>query len=137
VPAPRADAQANNAKVTFQGCLQKGMAAASATPGAVGTSGTGAFILASVTSPSASSSAATGAPPTNAGVATNAGTSYRLEADEKTLSPHIGHKVEVTGTLNDQSNTDTTSGNVARTSGNTASVKVETVKMIAATCTAP
>ncbi len=128
----------NNAKVTFEGCVQRGMAATSASPGAVGTSGTGSFVLANAKHAGAAGATApsAGAPPAPA-TAANAGTSYRLEWDEAKLSPHVGHKVEVTGTLNDQSNTDTTSGNVAKTSGNSASLKVESVKMIAATCTMP
>lgn len=126
----------NNAKVTFEGCVQRGMAATSASPGAVGTSGTGSFVLANAKHTGAATTAPSAGAPSAPATAANAGTSYRLEWDESKLSPHVGHKVEVTGTLNDQSNTDTTSGNVAKTSGNSASLKVESVKMIAATCTA-
>lgn len=137
VPAPQRTAP-NPDVVTFEGCVQRGMAATSATPGAVGTSGTGSYVLAqakkSAPGDTRSASPSVGTAGTTAATAANAGAAYRLEADEATLSPHVGHKVEVTGMLNDSANTDTTSGNVARTSGNSASLKVESIRMVSATC---
>src|SRR5262249_56857864 len=82
---------------------------------------------------SASSSAsATSNPSVAAGTA-----QYRLDADESKLSPHVGPKVEVTGTL-EQSAT-ASSSSVAGSSTSTAAmssprIKVDSVRMVSSTC---
>jgi hypothetical protein len=54
--------------------------------------------------------------------------SYRLSAEDSKLSPHVGHKVEISGTVEQPS---------ASASGAAAAptLKVDNVRMIAATCT--
>jgi hypothetical protein len=54
---------------------------------------------------------------------------YRLDADVAKLNPHVGHKVEITGYVDEPAAT-----NGAATSVNGPKVKVETIKMIAETC---
>ena len=54
---------------------------------------------------------------------------YRLDADVAKLNPHVGHKVEITGYVNEPA---ATNGEAA--SANGPKVKVESIKMIAETC---
>jgi hypothetical protein len=146
--------------VTIQGCIQRNTQTSSATTGATGTAGstTEAFILANAMKPAASTgTAGATAPPMSIA------SSYRLDADASKLSPHVGHKVEITGTLEDRmagrsapstpaastpqtSTSTTTSTTASGTSTSTTSttstsltaaprLKVENVKMLAASCT--
>jgi hypothetical protein len=143
-PAPPLQrAPAPDQAVAYTGCLQKGLAATSPAPNSVGTSGNGAFVLANaVRSAAAPAVGGTRTDPVGtAGGSPRAGVSYRLDGDEAMLAPHVGHKVEVMGMLNEHTaspaNRDTTSGNIGRTSGNPATLKVERVRMIASECVAP
>jgi hypothetical protein len=54
---------------------------------------------------------------------------YRLEGDEKTISSHLNQQVEITGTLSPATATGT-----AGTTTAAPMLKVESVKMVAATC---
>ena len=54
---------------------------------------------------------------------------YRLDADVAKLNPHVGHKVEITGFVDEPAAT-----NGAATSVNGPKVKVDSIKMIAETC---
>jgi hypothetical protein len=64
---------------------------------------------------------------------------YRLDGDESKLSPHVGHKVEITGTLDSASSSATSTSPAGSSSTATAStgpkLKVDNVKMIATSCT--
>jgi hypothetical protein len=120
--------------ITVQGCIQPSVNAVSATPDAVaaGTSGSvstaTAYILASATKPAATSESSAG------GSATVAPT-YQLSAQDSKLTPHVGHKVEITGTL--MSPNASASSRAASAAGlaPAPTLKVENVKMIADTCT--
>jgi|SRR6478736_6470328 len=102
--------------VTVEGCIQKGAAATPA--GTTGTTGSSAsaFMLTSAAKPATSKETAPIA------------SSYKLSADDSKLTPHVGHKVEISGTVEPPS---------ASASAATAAptLKVDNVKMIAATCT--
>jgi hypothetical protein len=140
--------------ITIQGCIQRNTQASSATTGATGTAGstTESFVLANAMRPAgAAASATAGAPPMSIA------SSYRLDAEASKLSPHVGHKVEITGTLENRmagasassatpstSTSTTTSTSASGTSTSTTTstsmaaapqLKVENVKMIAASCT--
>lgn len=54
---------------------------------------------------------------------------YRLDGDVAKLNPHVGHKVEITGYVDEPAAT-----NGAATSVNGPKVKVDSIKMIAETC---
>jgi hypothetical protein len=58
------------------------------------------------------------------------GTTYRLDGDASKLTPHVGHKVEITGTLDKSSSAPSASS----ASASEPQLKVESVKMIAASC---
>jgi hypothetical protein len=73
----------------------------------------------------------------SASSSTTIASSYRLEGEASKLSPHVGHKVEITGVVDPAS---AASGGASSTAPATSMasaphVKVESVKMIASTCT--
>jgi hypothetical protein len=119
--------------ITVSGCVQR----AAETP--TGTSGTTPatrstsetkFVLKSASS---SGTATTGTAGTAGAAAAN---EYRLDADDAKLTPHVGHKVEISGTL-DESAKETTPGQPATGAASSASapkLKVDTVRMISSTC---
>jgi hypothetical protein len=88
------------------------------------------FVLNSVT-PSATGTAGT------AGTATPSASSYKLDGDDSKLSPHVGHKVEITGSIDDKASSARSETPPATSTSATAApkLKVEAVKMIAGTCT--
>ena len=112
--APRPpEAAGQLSKTTISGCIQSvPAAAAAAAPEA------SKFEL-------ARAKMVTPAPVGTSGTATAA--RYRLEGEEKLITPHLNHQVEITGTVSPASGGATTP-----------MLKVESVKMVAATCpTAP
>ena len=119
--APRSAAKADT--ITVEGCIQRS-ASATATSGATGTAGSAAaesgFMLMSAAKPAGTSGSSASSAPI--------ASSYRLDAADSKLSPHVGHKVEISGTL------DSASGSSASASASP-KLKVDNVKMIAATCT--
>ena len=122
-PAPKL-APADNLTVT--GCLERQPEAAAARPGAVGTSGraeTPGFILTKIMKPAGTAGSSSAAP---------APATYRLDADDSKLSGHVGQKVEITGMLADRPvDNDASKGGIS----SAPRLKVDNVKMIAATCT--
>jgi hypothetical protein len=112
--------------MTLTGCLQRAQPAPGGTSTAAG-SMQPKFVLANI-SPSSSSAAGTSG---TSGTASE----YRLDYDEAKLTPHVGHKVEITGTLQPMSSTappPAASGSTS--SSNAPTLKVDNVKRIAATC---
>jgi hypothetical protein len=61
---------------------------------------------------------------------------YRLNADDSKLTPHVGHKVEIGGTVDAKATMPSpdSSASSSATSANAPVLKVETVKMIASSC---
>jgi hypothetical protein len=122
-----------NKNITVTGCLQR------ATEAPVGTSGSTAanpaesaqFKLTSVTSSASSATTTAGTTgTTGSATAEPAASEYKLDADASTLSAHVGEKVEITGSVVDSSKSDTT----ASSSNASPKLRVDHVKMIAATC---
>jgi hypothetical protein len=139
-PAPPS-AQTRTETVTISGCLQNAPAMAargaaagsgSASPSpAAGAATRPQFILSSA----AVSSAAK--PGEAVGTAGSAATTYQLQGDATMLSPHLDHKVEITGAIQSSSASATGAANAAP--GSTAAgptLRVESVKMLTATCDA-
>jgi hypothetical protein len=124
---PTARAKAADDKVTVTGCLERAKETASAT--ATGTAGSAAasastnkFVLNNVTS----SPSATG----TAGASATTASSYRLDGDDSKLTPHVGHKVEITGTVAKEA-----SATGATMGASAPRLKVEDVKMLDKACT--
>ena len=124
-PAPFSMASKN---ITVTGCLQRSDTAA-ATTGTTGTSGSRSddtkFVLKNA---SMGTTGTTG----TAGAASAGVSEYRLDTDDAKLTPHVGHKVEITGSLDQASSTAPSGAASARPMS--PKLKVDAVKMIAATC---
>ena len=144
-PAQRPTSTTASDKITVTGCLQR--ETATATAGTTGTSGTtsatssaSGFVLKVIPPSAASTTGSTAAGATTTGTSGSTASSYKLDADEK-LTPHIGHKVEITGSVDKSmstapsGSTSTAAGTSASASGSTApKLKVDSVRMIAASC---
>ena len=111
-------------KVTISGCIQAAPAAA-VTPG--GATGAPAAKPAESKFDLASAKVVSGEAVGTAGSAATA-TRYRLEGDEKTISPHLNHQVEITGSVSPATAGGAGGGSAAPM------LKVDSVKMLAAKC---
>jgi hypothetical protein len=88
------------------------------------------FMLTNASAAGAGSPVATSG--SGAGAAASAKASYRLDGTETTLTPHVGHKVEITGTLEEQRPASGAAGGA--TSATAGTLKVDSVKMVSTTC---
>jgi hypothetical protein len=68
------------------------------------------------------------------GAASSTKASYRLDGTESTLTPHVGHKVEITGTLEEQRPASAAAGGAASAATPAGTLKVDSVKMVSTTC---
>ena len=135
--APAASApQSNERRITVAGCLQ------AAPPSPTGTSGSAASTPAATTDSAARPEAASGdpkfvlanavsSPADKAATASDspAPRTYRLIANESALTPHVGKKLELTGTIDDQVSSATSSAASAPR------LRVEAGKVVAEACT--
>lgn len=136
--------------VTITGCIQRATETPAGTTGTTGTTRMDTkFVLknammgpasgtSTTTPPSSppSTTPPTTTPPTTtppaatppaAGTSTmSSGTEYRLDADDSKLSPHVGHKVEIKGKLDETAGTSTTTM--------APKLKVDSIKMISSSC---
>lgn len=120
-PAQRAPAS-DSKKITISGCIARQPEGQSAAAGAPAMP----FSLTNAAAAGASGPVGTAGASTGAVAKT-----YRLDAAESMISPHVGHKVEITGTVEEQ----TASAGASASSTVTAPrLKAESVKMVAATC---
>ena len=110
---------ATAAKVTIAGCVQ----AAPAAPPAGGAPAAPAASKFDLANAKVVSSA-----PVGTTEAASTAMRYRLEGDEKTISPHLNHQVEITGTLSPATATSGATATAAPT------LKMESLKMVAAIC---
>jgi hypothetical protein len=118
-PAAQQPARGQLGKVTISGCIQNAPPAAPAAGAPASAPADSKFDL-------ANAKMVSGAPVGTTGSSTTA-TRYRLDGDEKTITTHLNHQVEITGTVSP----------AAATGGGAAAapmLKVESVKMIAAKC---
>jgi hypothetical protein len=125
-PQPGPSQAAGAKTVTVSGCIQRSPAAPTGTSGSAASAMDTKFLLTN----------ATMTPPAPASTpSTSTASQYRLDADEAKLSPHVGHKVEITGTI-----TETAASATPPPAGASASapapakLKVDNVKMVASTC---
>ena len=115
-------------RITLTGCVERADQVSAATVGT--TVDSLSFVLIKATKGTAADSrtVATGGRPAEA----NRGNTYRLDADVDTLNPHVGHKVEITGTVTE--NRPQADAADPSSASNAPKVKVSQVKMIAETC---
>ena len=122
-------------KVTITGCVQVADEKPIGTSGTAGTA-SGKFILANASVGTSSKPKTSETMPPSSSAAADA-TKYRLDGDDSKLKPHVGHKVEITGTVEP---TPMAGGGGAAVEHSTPSnltapkLKVDSVKMIAAGC---
>jgi hypothetical protein len=111
-PAPASSPDSSD-KLVVTGCIQRGLQSPIGTSGAAGAAADASKFILTKASPV---SDATATPKT-----------YRLDADDSQLTAHVGHKVEIAGTLDAKP----VPGDAAAPS----KLKVASVKMVAASCT--
>ena len=127
-PAPSAQATSQSKSVTLSGCIQNAPGSATATAGG-GAAGDKAAATASTSGAKFVLANAKMSGGGAVGTAGGAGTRYELSGEDKTISPHVNHQVEVTGTIESSASAGAAG---AKASGPT--LKVESVKMVSATC---
>ena len=119
--------------ITVTGCIQR-----AEQPPTTTTTGTAAstrgmnetkFVLtnAASTTGTTATTGTTGTTPSTTAVASE----YRLDADDAKLTPHVGHKVEISGTAEQPPRT---TQPPAASAAKAPKLKVNTVKMISSTC---
>jgi hypothetical protein len=120
VPPTSTNAGRANAdkKVTYSGCIERQPASAAAVTGAP----TMPFMLTNASTAGAGAAVATSG-------SAGAKMSYRLDGTESTLTPHVGHKVEITGTIEEQRPASAAASNTPA-----GTLKVDSVKMVSTTC---
>ncbi len=147
-------------KITVTGCLKEAPSNAATaatapapTAGTAGTTGTTAtapaatgttgetaatpkFLLTNATAaPAAPAGAASTSEPAPAGAASaSAAQTFQLIANAAALTPHVGKKMELTGTLEDQNAAAGSPESSAGSEAKTAVLRVESGKIVAASC---
>jgi hypothetical protein len=131
-PAPQAGAAQSAAakKITVSGCVAKAEAAQTPT-GTAGAAGAGAsekaakFVLQDASMAPGGTAGTAGAP------TTSIASQYKLDGDDAKLTPHVGHKVEITGTVAEAKGATEAP---AASAANAPTLKVDSVKMVAPSC---
>ena len=115
-------------EITITGCVERAdQVSAAVTAGT--TVDSLSFVLIKATKGTAADAQAAGTSGTQAG--TEKDSMYRLDAEVSTLNPHVGHKVEVRGTLVEALDSTVKS---ADQSAGAPRLKVDRVKMLSETC---
>jgi hypothetical protein len=127
-PAAQETNRVTPGEVTITGCVERAdQMAANSTAAAVDSL---TFMLIHAEAGTADETRPTG---TSGTTVVSRGNSYKLEGDVATLNPHVGHKVEITGTI--AAPTAPTADSVEPASPAAASrLKVDHIKMVADTC---
>jgi hypothetical protein len=140
--------------ITLTGCLAKGEMGATGTAGSTSASrpaAGGQFVLnnakmgsaTTTTSPSAAGGTTAGgttAGGATAGAAGTSGASYILDGTESELTRHVGHKIEVTGTLDKTASASASAPSATSPAGSASAsvqqhLKVTAIKMVSSSCT--
>lgn len=130
---PQASQSASEKTITVTGCVQRTSENPVGTGGTTGSSTSSSFqakfILsdAAIDTTGAAGTAGTTNPPSTA-----VASEYRLDAAETKLTPHIGHKVQITGTVAETPAT--REQQPVASAANAPILKVDKVKMLASTC---
>lgn|SRR5262245_33197686 len=128
-PSQPPSASAADKAITVTGCVQQAKSAPTGTSGTASPSARADETKFVLTNAAMSASGATG---TSGTPSTAVASEYRLDADDAKLTSHVGHKVEITGTIDQPSRAATQPP--AASAANAPKLKVDSVKMIAATC---
>jgi hypothetical protein len=130
--APKPESQSAAKTITVTGCVAKAQPAATGTAGAAGAAASAKdetkFVLSNASiSPSATAGTAGAANPSATAIASE----YKLDGDDAKLTPHVGHKVEITGTV-DEAKGPTQAP--AASAANAPKLKVDNLKMVSPSC---
>ena len=127
-PPSRETSRAVPGTITVTGCVERAdQVSGSVTAGTTVDSLSFVLIKATKSTGADSRTVGTGGLPKG----TETGSMYRLDADVSTLNPHVGHKVEVTGTLVSAPKAASAEPSSA---ANAPKMKVDRVKMLSETC---
>jgi hypothetical protein len=136
-PTQTPSTSSNANKVTVTGCIQR--ASAQTPTGTSGTSGAAVpdtqFILANASAGTSTAGTSGTANPSSSAMST--APRYRLDdGAESKITPHVGHKVEITGTVDEQSHPTGSGATAGATSSGAAApkLKVDSIRMIASSC---
>jgi hypothetical protein len=145
-------------KITLSGCLQdnshsSSTTASTSTASTSTASGQSGYVLITGATPAADTTATTAGSTTSSTTATGtsgrmpsssarSGATYVLEGRDSELKNHIGHRVEVTGTIDNKGGSDTTSSAATTTSGSASTrmsdsaktLKVASIRMLGSDC---
>lgn len=130
---PQTSQSASEKTITVTGCVQRTSENPVGTGGTTGSSTSSSsqpkFILsnAAIDTTGTAGTAGTTNPPSTA-----VASEYRLDAADTKLTPHIGHKVQITGTLAETPATH--EQQPVASAANAPILKVDKVKMLASTC---
>lgn len=131
-PAPQSAPQSAAAKkITVTGCVAKAQQAPTGTAGAAGAAAKEAAFVLSDASMSSNANAPTGTAGAAAPSTTAIASEYKLDGDDAKLTPHVGHKVEITGTVDESKGA---TQPPAASAANAPTLKVDNVKMVSASC---
>ena len=129
-PSSQTSQQSTSAKtLTVTGCVQP--AQQQGTTGTTGTTPGASQIKFVLTNAALGTTATTGTTGAAAPPSTAIASQYKLDTDESKLSPHVGHKVEITGTVEQPSATEQ---KPPASAANSPTLKVDSVRMVATTC---
>jgi hypothetical protein len=131
---PQSGSSSAATTITVTGCIQRAPAGTTATSGTTGATSASEtkFVLNHAAAASPASPTGTSGTTPSPSVAST----YRLNADDAKLTPHVGHKVEISGTVDAKATMTSpdSSASSSMSSANGPTLKVETVKMIASSC---
>jgi hypothetical protein len=133
-PSATTSSKMDDKTVTVTGCLEDASSAPTGTAPKTG------FVLANATMGSGSTSTTSGSTVGTTGTTGSAahGTSYVLEGRDTELKSHVGHRIEVTGTIEPKSRMDpatTATPGAAAAHPSDDRLNVTSIKMVAAECT--
>lgn len=126
--------QSTSAKnITVTGCIQRAAPGSTGTTDATRSTSETKFLLTNAAMNPAGTPGTAGT--TRPGTA--AASEYRLDADDAKLTPHVGHKVEIAGKVEEPTSTtppQPPSPKSTASAANAPKLKVDTVRMISSTC---
>ena len=137
-PSPSTSASASTTNhVTVTGCIERADQATSSAQNPPSDPDSLQYVLVRPQPEGTSAGANTApAPVGTTGTEANSRVMYRLSGDQQKLNPHVGHKVEITGTPSTMGSSAASGASAPMPAGAAPGLTVENVRMIDATCTA-
>jgi hypothetical protein len=119
-------------EITLTGCVERADAVTGASSAAADVDSLSFMLIQASKGTAADAPAQIATSGTSDPKAVSKGSVYRLDGDVKTLNPHVGHKVEVSGTV--QAATVTTAAAADASSAIAPLIKIARVRMVSDTC---